>query len=807
MKFTKYILFIYVLGSLLSCSITKNVPKGEYVLFDRELEGVKFTDEEILASIISQEPNTRIPLSNRSLGVSIYRVGTWFYDSAKVSEKRERKQLDLEQVQAKRDSLPQDRKLQKRQDKLNTQIEGLEEKLEFGNLIMRTGNPVVLLDSTKTRDSAKEVEDYLKNHGFFDAKTSYTVETKNEKAFVTYEIDEKLPYLIDSFYTRTDNVDIIRILNAHSSESEVKRGEIYNQDDISRERSRIEYLLKNNGFFMFSDSYIEYNVYQDTSAKRVAIEQVIFKPSFAEKHRIFTIDSIYFQVTPPSADFVDQKIKRNYRDIDFSFYRDRYSAKLFASRVFFDEGKPYNRSDIIETQKQLNNLDLFRFLNISFDTLGTSLTAKVIAQPNQKYQLTNQVGLSVTEQLPGPFFSSSLRNRNFFSAGEILEFNFRAGLEGVASATNQDVYQSRELGISGSVIFPRFLIPFAPSTLAKYGRYNPNTRTSIGYAYTNRPEYTRSSLNSQLAYTWATLSNKMQFTVNVADIAYIRTPQITEEFFQILEDLQSEGNNLIWSFLPSFVSSFSAQSIINFNQYGNFKNNRASLLRLFAESGGTSLNFFDVPSNDEEDIEFANFQWLKFQADYRRYHPLDTKQTLAYRFNFGIAKPYGVSAGILPYEKYFFAGGSSSIRAWQARRLGPGSTVPTVDEEGNFTYNNEQPAEMIMESMLEYRRKLFGYFNMAFFVDLGNSWSIGYDPTRPGADFEYDRFYKEIAVGTGLGLRMDFDFLVIRLDLATKAIDPAQPLGERWILDNLSWKQPLGNKGQTVLNFGIGYPF
>jgi hypothetical protein len=299
----------------------------------------------------------------------------------------------------------------------------------------------------------------------------------------------------------------------------------------------------------------------------------------------------------------------------------------------------------------------------------------------------------------------------------------------------------------------------------------------------------------------------MQFTVNAADLAYIRTPNITEEFFQILEDLQSEGNNLIWSFLPSFVSSFSVQSVINFNQYGNFKNNSASLLRLFAESGGTSLNFFDVPSNDEEDIEFANFQWLKFQADYRKYLPLDAKQTFAYRVNFGIAKPYGVSSGILPYEKYFFAGGSSSIRAWQARRLGPGSSIPTTDENGNFTYNNEQPAEMIMESMLEYRRKLFGYFNMAFFVDLGNSWSIGYDQARPGADFEYDRFYKEIAVGTGIGLRMDFDFLVIRLDLATKAVDPAQSLGNRWVLDNLSWQKPLGEKGQTVLNFGIGYPF
>lgn len=807
MKFSKYILFIYVLGSLVSCSITKNVPEGEYVLYENDIEGIKLSDEEVLSSLVSQQPNTRIPFSNRSLGVSIYRVGTWFYDSLKVAGKLEKKQLELSQVQLVRDSLPDDRKLQKRQEKLNTQIESLEEKLEFGNLVMRIGNPVILLDSSKTKNSAQEIKDYLVNHGFFDATTSFLVETKKEKAFVTYLIDEKQPYLVDSFYTRTDNEDIIRVLKANSSDSEVKIHEIYNQDQVSRERSRIEILLKNNGFYMFSDSYIEYNVYQDTSAKRVAIEQVIFKPSFAEAHKIFTIDSITFQVTPPSIDFVDEKVKREYRDIDFTFYKDRNSAKLFASRVFFEEGKPYHRNDVIDTQKQLNNLDLFRFLNISFDTLGTSLTAKVVAQPNQKYQLTNQVGLSVTEQLPGPFFSSSLRNRNFFHSGEILEFNFRAGLEGVASATNSDVYQSKELTASASVIFPRFLIPFSPGILAKYGRYNPNTRTSIGYSYTNRPEYTRSSLNSQLAYSWATLNNKMQFTVNAADIAYIRTPNITEDFLQILQDLQSEGNNLIWSFLPSFVSSFSAQSIINFNQYGNFKNNRATLLRLFAESGGTSLNFFDVASNSDEGIEYANFQWLKFQADYRRYHPLDRKQTLAYRVNFGIAKPYGVSAGVLPYEKYFFAGGSNSIRAWQARRLGPGSSVPTMDVEGNFTYQNEQPAEMIMESMMEYRRKLFGYFNMAFFVDLGNSWSIGYDPTRPGADFEYDRFYKEIAVGTGIGLRMDFDFLVIRLDLATKAIDPAQPEGERFILDNLSWQKPLGNKGQTVLNFGIGYPF
>jgi outer membrane protein assembly factor BamA len=215
----------------------------------------------------------------------------------------------------------------------------------------------------------------------------------------------------------------------------------------------------------------------------------------------------------------------------------------------------------------------------------------------------------------------------------------------------------------------------------------------------------------------------------------------------------------------------------------------------------------NVKRNDSPDISYANFQWLKGQIDYRKYYPINKKQTIAYRLNFGLARPYGVSVGILPYEKYFFAGGGTSIRAWQARRLGPGSSVPITGPGGDYDYTNEQPAEMILESMLEYRRKLFSYFDMALFVDAGNSWMIGRDAARPGADFRYDRFYKEIAIGTGVGLRMDFDFLVIRLDLATKALDPARPEGERWILDNIRFNRPFGTRGQTVFNFGIGYPF
>lgn len=806
MKFSKYILFLALSGFLLGCSVTKNLREGQYALVKNKLEGIKQADHLAIEDLYLQEPNMFIPFTNSSLGVSIYRLGDAFYDSAKVGARLKEKQQELEEISENLEQDSGDDKLQKQRDKTETRLEHLKELYEYGNFLMRTGNPVTILDSAKVKLTVTEIDNFLSNKGFLDATVQYGVDTKKKKATVTYQVTERVPYQLDSIYSDTENPDIIYLLNATKNASFLKSGKKYDQDNFIKERNRIEDLLKNNGFYMFSKTFIDYNLYYDTLSKKINVEQRIFKPLFADRHKQYTIDSITFRVSPPSDDFVDQKVTREFNTIDFTFYRDRFSAKLFSSRIFFNTGSPYRRVDVIETQKQLSNLDLFRFINISFDTLGTSLTANILTQPNKKYQLTNQLGLSVTEQLPGPFFSASLRNRNSFRAGEILEFNFRAGLEGVASATDQGVYQSTELGVSTAVIFPRFLIPFYPNSLAKLGRYNPNTRVSFGYNYTKRPEYTRSNINGLLSYTWVTRGNRHQFTVNAADVNYIRTPQISSDFLDVLVDLENQGNNLIWSFLPSFISSMSVQSIINFNNYGNYSMNQASLLKIFMESGGTTLNLFDAPSNDEN-IEFARFQWLKFQADFRKYYPLSRKSTVAYRANFGIAKPYGVSTGILPYEKYFFAGGGTSIRAWQARRLGPGSYTPPIGNRGRYDYAFEQPAEMIFETMLEYRRNLAGYFDMAVFVDAGNAWVIGADQSRPGADFRFDRFYKEIAFGAGLGLRMDFDFLVIRLDLATKAIDPSMPEGSRWVLDNLSFRNPLGVKGQTVLNFGIGYPF
>lgn len=801
----KYINFLFLFLLLSGCSLTRGLKEGEYLLYDVNTKGIERSDSESIRNLIQQKPNIRVPVLNFSAGVFLYDIGEGMYDSARTAARK----AELENEKAQLIQLISENKATKRHnrryDKIVSRTNTLERKLDYGNWFMRTGNPRVIYDSILTYESERQIKFYLMNNGFFDAEVSTEVSKRKKKVFLTYLVNENDPYLIDSTFNRSDDPSIYELLNKNISDSRIKAGNRYRQGDLTQERQRVEDLLKNNGYYTFSKSYIEYNVYKDSVDKRVTIEQLIRKPEMGDRHKVYTIDSILFTIASPTDVISDERIHKELDGIHFIMYRDRYAEKIINSRIFQRKGSTYNRTDVIETQRQLANLDIFRFVNISFDTLGSTITTKIFTRPNQKYQITNQLGASVTEQLPGPFFSHSLRNRNLFRGLEIFEFNFRAGLEGVASATTEGgVYRSRELSASGSIIFPQFLVPFNFGALEKFGRYNPRTRLLLGYSYVNRPEYVRDALNTIIAYNWATRNLRQQFSVNLLDANLIRS-SLHPTFQERLEDLQNQGNNLINSFLPSYVSSISGQVIINFNQYGLYQRNRASLWRIFMESGGSSFNLFSPEVFGERNLKY--FQFLKFQSDFRRYVPLDNRSTFAYRFNLGLARPYGISGGVLPYEKYFFAGGSTSIRAWQPRRLGPGSFTPERREDGSFDYRFEQPGEILFEAMFEYRRKLFGYFDGAFFIDAGNTWTFAPDPTREGTDFRVERFYKELAVGTGLGLRMDFEFLVLRLDMGIKAYDPARPEGERFILDNISFNRPFGERGQQVFNIGIGYPF
>ena len=785
--------------------MTRGLKEDQYLVYDVKITGVNKADNDAIRNLISQKPNTRVPIINFAPGVFLHDIGEINYDSTKLALRLGELETERRQLEQKLIQDPDQRRVRRRYIKTGSMITNLERKLEYGNWFMRTGKPRVIYDSLKKFESERQINFYLVNNGFFDADVLADVRKLNRKAFITYHIIENDEYLIDTTYTRSDDPNIYKILNSRQDASNIRKNSRYVQANLSRERQWVEDILRENGYFTFTKSYIEYNVFKDTLEKTVSIEQLIRKPVYDDQHRVYAIDSVIFSIASPNDLIIDREIQSTFDDKTFIFYRDNYSEKIINSRIFINEGNPYNRRDVLETQRQLANLDVFRYVNISFDTLGNTIRTRINTSPSQKYQVINQLGASVTEQLPGPFVSHSLRNRNLFGGLEIFELNFRAGLEGVASATAEGgVYRSRELNTSASLIFPQFLFPFNTWALNQFGRYNPRTRVLFGYNYVNRPEYTREALNTILAYNWATRDLRQQFTFNFLDANFIRS-SLNPDFEIRLKELQNLGNNLINSFLSSYVSSISGQAIINFNEYGLFRKRNASLLRLFAESGGTTFNL--MRPEFFENRTLAYFQFLRFQADWRRYIPIDNVSTFAYRTNLGLAKPYGISNRVLPYEKYFFAGGSTSNRAWQPRRLGPGSFQPELREDGTFDYRFEQPGEIVFEAMFEYRRKLFSYFDGAFFIDAGNIWTFQDDPTREGAQFQFDRFYKEIAVGTGVGLRMDFDFLVLRLDLGVKAYDPAQDEGDRFILDRLNFRRPLGERGQAVFNIGIGYPF
>ena len=298
------------------------------------------------------------------------------------------------------------------------------------------------------------------------------------------------------------------------------------------------------------------------------------------------------------------------------------------------------------------------------------------------------------------------------------------------------------------------------------------------------PEYERQNFNLSNTYSWQTPNNTLyQFTVTDASVI---NSNLTQDFENILVDLEANGNNLINSFNPSFVSSMSFSATWNFNSYGlNFNN--SSFFRLFAESGGTTLNLVNTEFLERESLEFYKF--LKVNGDYRKIHPVNQNTTVAYRLHVGVAHPYS-SNRVLPYEKYFFAGGSNGIRAWRPRRLGPGSFVRIDSATNSVSYDFEQQGEILFEGSLELRKNFIGFLDYAFFVDFGNIWTLRNDASRPGSQFEVKRFYREIAVGTGLGLRFDFNFLVLRLDAGLKVYDPARAEGNRFILNRGFYDPP-----------------
>ena len=738
------------------------------------------------------------------------------YDQQKFIDKKVRVEIKFDKKIAATDKQS---KISHYQYKKQQKTEAANKKIQKGNNPMQWGEPAAVFDSADIVTTADKIGNYLFTKGYFKNSVSFRTNEFKKRVSVIYEISPGRPYHYDTIFFQVPDREVLSLLVKEKKQSLLKKSDQYDQDKLNKERERIDLFLKDRGYYDFTRQYIEFSV--DTSYSTdhgIALQIEIKNPPRRGSHRKFSVDSIIF--TTDAAVNVKDNAKRTskaYRDITYSYFENQYSKKILGQRVFIHRDSLYNRSGTFNTQRQLANLDIFKFININYDTSDGKFITNIFASPLDRYSWSNEAGMTVSQGFPGPYFSTSFKKRNVFKGLEIIELNGRFGFEGVASATDaSNFYKSTEAGINGSIIFPQFLFPFKDGRAYELGKYNPRTRLLAGYTYTDRPEYQRSITTLSDTYTWEN-QQTTRYSLTLISLNVIRS-KLDPAFNSLLIDLQqNQGNNLRNSFNPSFVSSVIFGVTWNPNNYGNAE--RSSLyIRAQAETGGTLFNFA-VPEYITN-LGLEIYKYVRLSLDIRRTKVINKHTLLAYRFNSGVGYAYSDNE-VLPYEKYFFVGGSNSLRAWRPRRLGVGTVPPNLAAnpaaDGLFDYSYEKPGDIMLEGSIELRRKLFGFVNGAVFLDAGNVWSFrevqlsGDSETKPSweGSSKFDmKFVRDLGIGTGFGLRFDFSFLVLRFDAGIKVYDPGREHGDRFVLNKFRFFKPFGiDREPVIYNVGIGYPF
>lgn len=816
-------MYILILLLLESCRGTRYLQENQKLLDKQSIEAPKGINKSALSDLYIQKTNRRfLGLPINSL-VWMHHEGEKHYDQQKFIDKKEKVEARFDKKIA---GTKNAKRIANYQYRRQNHLDELNKKIEEGNLFMQWGEQAAVFDSANVEATKEKMGDYLFNNGFFNNRITSTIKEYKKRVNVTYHINPGQAYFFDTIFYQIADSSIRKIIMQTRHKSLIHKNERYKQDILNNERERIDLQLKDLGYFNFTRQYVEFAI--DTAyrgQRQVAVRIDITNPPRRNTHQVFRVDSVLF--TTDAAVNTGDTLKRTsaeYNNITFNYFKNQYNKKILSRRVFIHKDSLYSRSATFNSQRQLANLDIFKFINVNYDQVnaaGDSTNNKfvghIFCSPLDRYSWSNEAGVTVTQGFPGPYFSTNFKMRNLFRGLEILELNGRYGFEGVASVTDRaNIYTSTEASANGSITFPQFLFPFGEKAATRMAKYNPRTRLLAGFTFTERPEYTRSITTVSNTYTW---QNKQttQLSLTAINLNVIRS-RLDSTFNALLTDLQNnQGNNLKNSFKPSFVSSMIFGITWNPNNYGNTEKS-SFFMRAQVETGGTMFNFAEPGYITRRGLEL--YQYVRFNLDLRRSLVINKNTVLAYRFNSGAGYAYSTNK-VLPYEKYFFAGGSNSVRAWLPRRLGIGTVPPNLsdnpDADGLFDYSFEKPGEVLLEGSIELRKKLVAFLSGALFVDAGNVWSFrqlqlineGSNVADWSGSSRIDgNFYKQLGVGTGFGFRFDFTFLVLRLDMGIKVLDPGRKEGDRFVLNKMKFFGPFGvDREPVIFNIGIGYPF
>lgn len=819
-------------GLLSGCLGTGHLKENQKLLYKQSITSPKGFPTEGLTESYAQKTNRKLLGLPISTLVWMYYKGERNYHPEKFIAKRDSTE---KKWQRKIDAAKSQKKKTNLQYRKQKKIDSYNSKIENGNNFMQWGEKIAVFDSTQVQATRDRLGSLCFTKGYFLAKTSAEVSEHKRKMTVKYFIFPGPQYHYDSIaYDIADSL-VANLVDKNSDKKLMKKGDPFDQDKLNKERERIDLLMKDHGYYDFSRQYVDFDV--DTAYKsnhKIALRVQIRNPAKRDFHKLFRIDSVSFTTDASTTPIGKHKRQSAvYRNVTYNYYINQYSKKILSQRVFLNPDSLYSRSATFDTQQRLSNLDVFKFVNINYDTSGGHFIANIFTSPLDRYSWTNEAGLTVTQGFPGPYYSLNFKKRNIFRGLESFDINGRFGFEGVASPTHTgNFYKNTEASINGTLTFPQFLIPLSGNAGYRYGRLNPKTRVLAGYVYSDRqPDYTRAINTISTTYTWENHKTTL-YSFTLINLNVIRS-KTDSAFNALLDNLQAQGNNLKNSFKPSFVSSMIFSFTWNPRNYGNTQRN-SYFLRAAFESGGTLFNLYQPIYATNRGLE--TYKYLRLTADFKKMIVVDKNTVLAWRVNSGIAYSYGSNKS-LPYEKYFFVGGSNGVRAWRPRRLGIGSYPLKYNDEQNrgkdglFNYSNEKPGEIMLEGSVELRKKLFGFVDGAIFLDAGNVWTFKQYPPQNTVEnpnpsyptwtgntkFNLNSFYKEFGIGTGFGLRFDFSFLVLRLDVGIKAYDPSLAEGDRFILTKAKFWKPYTSdpasininsyREPVIYNVGIGYPF
>lgn len=679
------------------------------------------------------------------------------------------------------------------------------------------GEEPVLLGDVDREFNKDIIVNYSENKGYFNAKAKYDTVSKNKKAQVIYTLNPGARYLISNVNFPKDSTLINSEIQNLKEKTLLKAGNPFDLDVIKNERQRIDNELKDKGFYYFSPDNII--VQADSTVTKDPKVELIVKlkdntPKLATEQ--FTIDKV---VVFPNYNLRDAKkgkynIPMNpdslkgyeYNNIYVVDPDKKFKPRIFDRALYFNQGDIYNRKDHNLSLNRLISLGVFKFVKNEFvvsDSLNHKFDAYYVLTPKELQSLRLEaLGRTNSANYAGSELNLNWTQRNFFRGAEQFKASvygaFDVQMGGPADAEN--IFRA---GTNVQLSIPRIVAPFRFNSSSAFV---PRTNIQLGYEFQNRTTlYTLNTFNASFGYQWKENVRK-EHELKVIDISLIDPANVTQKYMDkfpqnpYLERVVEQ--QLIFG--PTYSYTYSTTMLPKKNTFYykgmlDLAGNITGLVTGANKKEGKEKTIFGVPFS----------QYAKIENDVRFYHKFNEKTSFASRFIAGVAIPYGNSEHI-PFSRQFFVGGSNSIRAFRARTLGPGSYDPRPQRAEGFVF--DQSGDVKLELNAEYRANLYKFLNVAAFVDAGNIWLINDDiddkgvNTRPGGKFSKD-FLTEIAVGAGVGLRLDFSILVLRLDLAMPLRVPYYEKGDRWTFDRINFGDSSWRKDNLILNIAIGYPF